>query len=140
MSNNTNFAWPMEHSIHYPLISDADITADGSQIVFASQRVTIGQSRIFRMDADGENVIQLTRQAMTEQQHYPTFSPDGQYIAYEVLAGLGRINSEIVIIDSDDGEEKMVFEGGQPSWFDPAFAVDPVGKLAGTWGGLKRRR
>jgi len=51
---------------------------DGETIVFASDRT--GAFEIYAMDADGENLVQLTDSP--DADFSPTFSPDGQRIAW----------------------------------------------------------
>jgi len=112
---------------------------DGSQIVFSSMMAQIGFSKIFRMDTDGDNITQLTRRGDTEQHNAPTYSPDGQYIAFGI-SGLGP-TFRIMVMKADGSELREISEGSDPSWFDPAFAhsVSPAGKLIETWGWLKSR-
>ncbi len=131
--NELGIAWSRDFSPSW--------SPDGSQIVFASQRAQLGHSKIFKMDADGENIIQLTRQDIREQHLAPTYSPDGQYIAFCLSAP--NKGYSVMVMEADGDELKEISQGSDPSWFDPAFArsyaVNPAGKLVDTWGSLKRR-
>jgi TolB protein len=109
---------------------------NGKQIAFSSQRAQIGYDNIYKMDSDGQNVVRLTK--ANEQHDAPIWSPDGQYIAFSILNPSG-----VEVIKADGSDPKIISDGGNPSWFDPAFArkyaVNPAGKLVDTWGGIKKR-
>src|SRR5205823_6130734 len=77
-----------------------DISPNGKQIVFASNRITEGNPEgdfeIFVMNADGADVKQLTSNAADDQ--WPRWSPDGRWIAFHSnVAG----NYEIYLIRPD---------------------------------------
>jgi Tol biopolymer transport system component len=61
-----------------------DISPDGKQIVFASNRITEanpdGHFEIFAMNSDGSDVKQLTFNAADNQ--WPRWSPNGRWIAF----------------------------------------------------------
>ena len=74
--------------------ADPSFSPDGTQILFASDRS--GNSEIYRMDANGQHVVQLTDDPGTDQN--PSFSPDGTQI---VLCSNRHGNFEIYRMDAD---------------------------------------
>lgn len=93
-----------------------DFSPDGKQIVFSS--FGDGRAGIYVMDADGSNVRLLVAGAV----HFPRWSPDGKYIAFD-----GQVEDckfEIYVIKADGTEMWKVTEhprgcGGnnkRPSW------------------------
>jgi Tol biopolymer transport system component len=71
------------------------VSPDGSYIVFVSG--DRGKKNIWRMDLAGGSPVQLTN---GNGDHYPTFTPDGRFVLYNVL---------------DDGTLwKVPVEGGEP--------------------------
>jgi Tol biopolymer transport system component len=61
--------------------SRPDISPDGTEIVFASNRD--GNAEIFVMDFDGNNVRQLTTTLSPISNTWPRWSPDGEWIAFQ---------------------------------------------------------
>ena len=103
---------------------------DGQQIVFYSDWHRGG---ISLMNADGSDVQRLTNGG----EERPSWSPDGQKIAFHV----GRKDSAFIGVMKKNGRNmKLVAEGWAPSWqstFPGSLAVEPVEKLATTWGHVK---
>jgi len=67
--------------------NDEAISPDGKYVVFVLRRE--GASRIWRMDIDGSNPLQLTADSDDES---PQFSPDGKWVVYNSIdAGLWSI-------------------------------------------------
>jgi Tol biopolymer transport system component len=91
-------------------------TPDGRYIVFTSDRVT-GVPHIWRMDADGGNLKQLTSGS---GELMPKVTPDGRSVLYGELSG--RIISRVSI---DGGEASQITDQGQGG--GPAISAD--GKL-----------
>lgn len=73
------------------------VTADGRQIVFASNRS--GAKEIWRAAIDGSDIKQLTNCGQNEQ---PSLSPDGKWIIYKSLC------------DGVGGLWRMPLSGGEP--------------------------
>jgi Tol biopolymer transport system component len=91
-------------------------SADGSRIVFASQRD--GNSEIYVMDADGSNETRLT-DSVSDTDIAPVFSPDGMRIAFASYDGLLN-NYEILVMDADGSNitniTNNLAEDIDPSW------------------------
>lgn len=68
---------------------------DGSRIIFNTYGGAgeVGEGEIFVVDADGENLEQLTNDPLVN--YGPTWSPDGVRIAF------GTLESEIVVVNPD---------------------------------------
>src|SRR5258706_221818 len=81
---------------------------DGKSILFASLRDGDG-FRIYRMDADGGNVKQLTNNASAFGSVYPSYSPDGKKIMWSD----GDQNGiELHVADADGGNIQKLTNNG----------------------------
>lgn len=109
------------------------------QIAFTSGRD--GNTEIYVMDADGKNQRNLTNHPTGDSQ--PSWSPDGEMIAYESWRGPDLI-SEIHLRTSDGKYLKQlsgVHERGDwdPDWLDPSsLNVAAEGNRITIWGRLKK--
>jgi Tol biopolymer transport system component len=88
------------------------ISPDGKRIVFSSSRS--GAAEIWACDADGLNMLQLTRLGRPETGS-PRWSPDGRFIAFDTRL---KEPSDIYVIGSDGGPSRRLTE-------DPAEDVLP---------------
>ena len=119
---------------------------DGKQIAFHSTRNETGG--IFLMDADGNNITELTDKG----EYAPSWSPDGKQIAVDVLPGPPQIGAEgiavgplpvgkphIRVMDADGRNSEFIAVGHSPSWQStfPRLAVQPAEKLVSIWGRMK---
>lgn len=108
---------------------------DGTKIAFSSER--LGNTEIYVMDADGENLVQLTRHRATDDS--PSWSPDGRKIAFDsdrdhlLGVGPGQIGDTEIYVMNADGENvvRLTETAGrdvEPSWSPDgskiAFASD----------------
>ena len=79
-----------------PLTSDAFseggvcAPADGSFLIFASDRA--GLSHLFKMNADGSNVRQITFADVYESS--PDCAPDGSFVLYEANSAVWKVSEE----------------------------------------------
>lgn len=107
---------------------------DGSQIAFA--RSELGWD-IYRMNADGSNVVSLTKEAGNCR---PDWSPDGKRIAYVSTASDGK--GDVWTMDPDGGNKMRVTLDAASYDYDPAWSPDgrwivyqaTTDKKRGTWG------
>ena len=68
-----------------PLDSE-DATPDGKQIVFSVYTLELGKNKIFVMNQDGSEIRQVTSDLNWEACFHPSWSPDGQQIAFSCRA------------------------------------------------------
>ena len=119
---------------------------DGQKIAFSSSLVFLGADaqegdyEIYLMDTDGSNRRKLTDNVV--QDTHPSWSPDGQLIAYE--SWTLKKPKEIHLI-TVEGEYLMrlseLHKNGDShsDWFDPTGrAVSPTGNQITIWGRLKQ--
>ena len=96
---------------------------DGTKIAFSSER--LGNQEIYVMDADGENLVQLTRHRAYDAS--PSWSPDGRKIAFTsdrdhlFVVGPGQIGDTEIYVMNADGKNivRLMKFGGwnhEPSW------------------------
>ena len=97
---------------------------DGKRIVFSSERAghfrgKVGiTSEIYMMDADGGNQQRLTENRNND--FYPSWSPDGQRIAFSSDRRGDFENFEIYVMDADGGNQQNLTnnrgDDSSPSW------------------------
>jgi TolB protein len=84
----------------------------GDYIAFASNRAD-RRFQIFRMDADGGNVLQLSLEPRGESLS-PSWSPDGTRVVFQ--NGLHH-HWDLVVVNSDgEAWRRIVYNGWQPDW------------------------
>ena len=84
--------------------ADPTWSPDGKKILFASDRSGVGV-RVYVMDVDGANVIELTFNTNKRGHTFPAWSPDGKKIAWADLAGE---DLEIFVADADGRNAKQL--------------------------------
>jgi TolB protein len=83
---------------------DPSWSPDGKHIIFVSDRD--GPRDVYRMDADGSNVVRLTRY---DDAAHPVYSPDGAYIAWSR-------NTALDIMEADGSNHRPLSIGHTPNW------------------------
>ena len=97
---------------------------DGERIAFSSNRdghfrgVAGITSEIYMMDADGGNEQRLTNNRQNDR--YPSWSPDGERIAFSSDRKGDLENFDIYVMDADGGNQRRLTnhrsDDGYPSW------------------------
>ena len=122
--------------------SDPSWSPDGLKIAFNSRRFFADfgfRNDIFVITADGKELEQLTAEVGSNWS--PVYSPDGANIAF-VSNRDGDDN--IYVMDANGSNAVKLtktpsgIDNDDPSWPHGALAVSPSGKLATSWGVLKR--
>ena len=86
---------------------------DGTMIAFVSERD--GNSEIYRMRADGSDVVRLTDAAAVDE--HPVWSPDGGTIAFTRRSGASDPNPDILVMSPDgSGIRSLGQRGNHPAW------------------------
>ena len=106
---------------------DPSWSPDGKRIAFASMRDGHFRSKfgitaeIYVMDANGGNQQRLTE----NQQHdwYPSWSPDGERIAFSSDRKGDFENFEIYVMDADGGNQRKLTENRRQDTY-PAWSPD----------------
>ena len=102
---------------------------DGTQIAFSSNRaflretqygVKLHQSEIYKIDVASLKVTRLTHSPLMDTE--PTWSPDGEQIAYVKQKLFRGTHSSIYKMDSDGSNSTPVFEKEHKYAFNPAWA------------------
>lgn len=99
-------------------------TADGRYIVFSSRHS--GAARIWRMDADGKNLVQLTKEKPNYGDFSPQLLPDGKTVIYQETASGANSQTVLMKISIDGGEAEVFHADERYSFHLPA--VSPDGK------------
>ena len=122
---------------------------DGRKIAYVAvqdfNRVDLWNANldIFVMNADGTNPVKLTEEARFNM--FPSWSPDGDRIAFARATRDDITNSDIYVMDADGtGLVNLTQTPGvgecYPSWKPTPFSVSSQGKLSVIWGTVKQKR
>jgi Tol biopolymer transport system component len=95
-----------------------DWSPDGEKIVFVSSFVSGGNKDLYIVNADGTGERNLTGTGASEQESFPTFSPDGNKLAFVR-------NGDISVIRADGtGLRNLTSTGASDHESSPAFSPD----------------
>ncbi|MHC4122458.1 MAG: TolB family protein [Planctomycetota bacterium] len=93
---------------------------DGSKLVFPRYRFEPkDSSRLWLADSDGKNTVMLTHEG--GMQYEPSWSPDGEQIAY--VSTHGPRTAEIFVVDAD-GKNRCRLTNNEAHDFLPSFSPD----------------
>ena len=118
--------------------TNVDWSPDGQRLVFTIQVFNPPKHGLYIISADGASEKRLTNQPDL----YPQWLPNGQeviFMRYEEVNPPFPTGS-IYLLDVNSGNvRKVIDNGGQPSWFEPALglSVDPLNQFVTTWGSVK---
>jgi len=137
-NNNVDLVAPEEGGDPVPAaINDLHptVSSDGTRVAFTSNRLDPDDGStdpdIYVMNIDGTNVVQVTSDkagaggAMGAAQYEPTWSPDGNQLAYRYNDGL---NADIWIVNLTTGAtRRLTGAGSGPAGYDAEPAWSPDG-------------
>ncbi len=96
-------------ALEQPVLSDPRLSPNGTQIAFVIERADWKANRrighIFRINADGTNLVQLTFGERGEST--PRWSPDGKTIAFTARRD-GDSNNQIYLLHPEGGEARRL--------------------------------
>jgi len=103
--------------------SDPAYSPDGHRIAFIAGGTPGGTNQVFVMDADGQNVRQVTTSATAKQD--PTWAPDGNTIAYSANSFDvdGQTDLEIWAVNADGSGARQITSNTFPDTY-PAWSPD----------------
>lgn len=105
-SSVPEYAWTPERLIHYPLITDGDLSPDGTQVAYTLAEPVLTEeeskiaSHLYRVAAEGGEPLRLTYGPASNTS--PRWSPDGRIIAFlsDRKGGKGNLHA----LRADGGE------------------------------------
>lgn len=110
--------------------SSPDISPDGSQIAFTSNRS--GSNEVWIADASGTNPRQLTALASTA---HPRWSPDGRQLAVVVKSSASA--ASIHVVDASSGASRRLTSGTTqerwPTWSSDGASIYYAANTSGSW-------
>ena len=117
---------------------------DGERIVFSARRAghfeneLVLTSEIYVMDADGGNEQKLTENRKNDR--HPSWSPDGNRIAFSADRKGDLQNFDIYVMDADGGNEQKLTENRvhdrYPSWSPDGNRIVFASEKDGNWESL----
>ncbi|RKU28450.1 hypothetical protein C6499_10060 [Candidatus Poribacteria bacterium] len=103
-----------------------DWSPDGESIVFTSSRS--GQSNIYKIDVNGEEVQQLTDEASNGN---PSWSPDGESIIFNSNRD-GGIFLSVYVMTADGRRQRRLADGSSPVWSPDGKQIAYILGIAGS--------
>ena len=115
--------------------SDPAWSPDGRRIAFTrnqdeGESTTFTSDEVFVMDADGSDVRQLTPEEIGKSSGQPTWSPDGNEIAYvrgeSVASVVPSRYGQLFVVNADGGDARRITDGHpdtDPDWSPDGRAI-----------------
>jgi Tol biopolymer transport system component len=108
-------------------LEEPKFSPDGQSIAFIRIRKVMGkynqQNALFVMDADGSDVRQLTPWGQVPE--FPSWSPDGQWIAFEDKSINPTGSRSILVIRPDGSGKRVIYQGQRTAeGAKPVFSPD----------------
>ena len=103
-----------------------DWSPDGESIVFVSSRS--GQSNIYKMNINGEEVQQLTNEGSNGS---PSWSPDGESIIFSSNRDHGIFLS-VYVMTADGRRQRRLADGSSPAWSPDGKQIAYILDIAGS--------
>ncbi len=97
-------------------------TPDNRYIVFGSKQS--GTARIWRMDADGKNLVQLTAEKLNSGDFNPQITPDGKTVIYQEDTSGVNGKTAFMKVSIDGGESSILYQDPQFSVYNPVLSPD----------------
>jgi Tol biopolymer transport system component len=104
------------------IFNSPKITPDGRYIVFSSKQS--GSARIWRMDAGGKNLVQLTKDRQGFGDFGPQITPDGKTVIYQEYASGANAESAFMKISIDGGEPALLYRDKEYNVYNPSLSPD----------------
>lgn len=95
---------------------DPSYSPDGQHILFKSNRDD-GHGDIFRMNSDGLDQINLTKDRSATEEWDPTFTPDGTKIIFVSRLTLKHEDDELFIMNADGTGIMQLTKDTVPDWY-----------------------
>jgi serine/threonine protein kinase len=108
--NESGNARPLSNEIKR-VFNNPKITPDGRYVVFSSKQS--GSARLWRVDSNGKNLVQLTREKPNHGNFNPQLTPDGKWVIYQEYASGANGNGSLWKISIDGGEPSPVYSDEQ---------------------------
>jgi Tol biopolymer transport system component len=99
---------------------------DGTRLVFSSDFETnFGLQQIWRVNADGSGLTQLTHEPPDNPSFLPDWSPDGRQIVFTHFLPTGFF-TQLGVINADGSDEHVIWQGADFSYdVRPAWGTRP---------------
>ncbi|HLM61986.1 MAG TPA: DPP IV N-terminal domain-containing protein, partial [Pyrinomonadaceae bacterium] len=104
------------------IYSSPVVTPDGRYIVFGSKQS--GTARIWRVDADGKNLTQLTREKSNFGDFNPQITSDGKTVVYQEYGSGANAVTTFMKISIDGGESAILYQDPQYSVYNQMLSPD----------------
>ena len=107
------------------IFNSPKITPDGRYVVFSSKKS--GTARIWRIDSDGKNPVQLTKEKSNYGDFGPQITPDGKWVVYQEYASGANAESAFMKVSIDGGDSALLYQDKEFNVYNQN--ISPDGKL-----------